>query len=124
MNKHRNPKEWLSITGSIASLVGLMLALFTVYSKAAGFHPQLAVWSVAFCLVCLLCVGATILYASDYIIEVSKRDIPQREKILRWLGTSVAAILISAIFIDGIFAALTWNWWGLYILTYLYIWLS
>lgn len=98
----------LSACGSVASLTALVVVLIDRGSD----DPQLAVWSITLALVCLLIVGAIAVFEFDYLRAIyvdSSRSL--RSKAVKTVISLIPALMLAAIFLDGLFAAIRWTWW-------------
>ena len=101
----------LSIIGSIASLVALVLVFIDKLAQSRDADPQLAIWRVTLAIAALLAIAATVTVAYNKVLSVVTSNLTISQKVLRCLGPVMLALLLSAAFADGLYAALYWRWW-------------
>src|SRR5712691_12329513 len=79
----RGVLEFLSISGSLASLLALAFVLLDKVAQSRGEPQQLAVWQVTLALLALLAIGATLTLLYDYITATFRSPLTLRRKVIR-----------------------------------------
>jgi hypothetical protein len=104
--------SFLSAAGSLASLIALVIVFIDKAASSVQVDPQLIPWRIALAVLCLLAIGAIIMIGYELISKaLSNGVISNQSKTLRVFVTASLAILGTAIFLDGVFAAFYWRWW-------------
>ena len=89
-----------------------MNSAFNHFCKRSNVDPQLVVWRVALTIVCLLAIGAIIILTYESVSSALSNNISSASsKAIKVFGASSLGIIGTAIFVDGLFAALYWRWW-------------
>jgi hypothetical protein len=103
--------QFLALTGSVASLIALALVFIDKLAQSRNTDPQLIIWRIVLAIGALLIIAAvlTMFYFRIRSILNSNRSVNQ--KVLRTLAAIIVALAITAVFADGLYAALYWRWW-------------
>lgn len=107
----RGVGEFLSITGSLASLIALAFVLLDKVAQSRGVPQQLAVWQITLALLALLAVGATCTFVYDYVSNTIASAVSFRNKVLRSFVTVGIGLILLGVFADGMYAAIYWRFW-------------
>jgi hypothetical protein len=103
--------QFLSITGSVASLIALALVFIDKLAQSRNTDPQLVIWRVVLAISALLVVAATVIACYFKIQSIVNSDRSVYPKVVRTLVAVILALAVIAIFADGLYAALYWRWW-------------
>ena len=104
--------SFLSAAGSLASLIALVIVFIDKAASSVQVDPQLIIWRIALAVLCLLAIGAILIIAYEQISKALSNDARSNQsKTVRVFVTASLAILGTAIFLDGVFAAFYWRWW-------------
>jgi len=103
---------FVSVSGSIASLVALVIVFIDKVAASQEVAPQFVVWRLALCFASLIAIGAIITLTYHLIavtLTTPTRSAPGR--ILRVTFLAVVGLFATALFLDGLFASIYWRWW-------------
>src|ERR1041384_8032087 len=103
--------QFLSITGSVASLIALALVFIDKLAQSRNTDPQLVIWRGVLAISALLVVAATVIACYFKIQSIVNSDRSVYQKVVRTLVAVILALAVIAIFADGLYAALYWRWW-------------
>jgi hypothetical protein len=101
----------LSVAGSVASIIALLIVLIQQAAPEPGAPTQLVVWRLIFAAIALVATGATVVFTYIYCRNVHLSQLSPGKKLVRISLGIMIGLLISGICLDGFFAALYWTWW-------------
>lgn len=101
----------LSAIGSAASIVALFFVLIQEAARRAQLPVPITLWRIVFAAIGLVAAGAVGLLAFHYCQLVSRSDRSVGGKIIRIAVLIVVGLILEGACLDGILAALYWDWW-------------
>jgi len=102
---------WVSILGSAASIVALVIVLFQVAATRADLPEQFMVWRFFLASAALVGCGAVAVLAYGYCRDVQASSNGFGSKTRKISIALALALILEAVFLDGFFAALLWTPW-------------
>ena len=101
----------VSIGGSVASIVALLIVLLQLVAERASVPAQYMVWRLLLAGIALVCAAGVAMFTFQYCQEVLQGQKPARAKTWRVFLSVGVALLFVAVCLDGFFAALYWVVW-------------
>jgi hypothetical protein len=108
----QNRVIFLSVLGSVSSVAALIITLLDKIALDKNLSPQLAAWRFILMLICLLCIGSTVIFSYHWAVTaLYVHNWPIHKRIFWATIRVVVGFFGIGIFLDGLYAALYWNLW-------------
>ena len=118
MNDNPSPSSrneigpFLSVSGSIASLVALAIVFVDKLADSHQIDSQFIVWRLALCFACLVAIGTAVTLVYHRIrAALEAPHLTTSHRTLRVGVLAVIGVFATAFFIDGLFASIYQRWW-------------
>lgn len=102
---------FLSIAGSVSSMVALLIVLIQQAAPRPDVSTQAVVWRIVMAMIALVASSSIIVYAYLHCRAIHLSQLSAEKKLMHVSLTIILALLALGISLDGLFAALRWNWW-------------
>jgi hypothetical protein len=93
-NHNRTPTvgQFLSLTGSIASLIALALVFIDKIAQSRDADPQLIIWRIMLAIGALLVIAAVLVISYFKILAIINSSLTIYRKVLKTLGSVIIAL--------------------------------
>jgi hypothetical protein len=103
--------QFLSLTGSVASLIALALVFIDKLAQSRNTDPQLIIWRIVLAIGALLIIAAVLIIFYFKVQSIVNSDRSVYQKVVRSVVAIIIALAVTAVFADGLYATLYWRWW-------------